>query len=270
MMNKNTYVLYHGNCYDGFGAAYAAWRSFGSDATYLPVVYGQPFPSEVPIGAIIYILDFSYPRDELIQQHGWSKNLVVLDHHTTAREALAGLSFATFDMDKSGARLAWDYFHPTRRIPWLLRYVEDRDLWRFILPDSREVASALRMYPMEFCVWDHMARNAQTFRPQLIREGRVVLTLTTMTVKMMCDKARWDDVGGFNVPIVNATCHWSEVGEELLSRYPDAQFVGSYYDAADGRRTWSLRSRPDFDVSTVAKILGGGGHPQAAGFVEVP
>lgn len=265
---SDTYVLYHGNCYDGFGAAYAAWRVFGDDATYIPVVYGQPFPPEVPVGATVYILDFSYPRDELIEHHGWSKKLVVLDHHATARDALASLSFATFDMERSGAHLAWAHFHPRRPLPWLLRYVEDRDLWRHALPNSREITSALRMYPMTFDVWDRVVRQAQAYRPRLIREGRTALTLTTMTVQMMCDKARIGRVGGYAVPVVNATCHWSEVGEELLSRYPEAPFAGSYHDSVDGRRTWSLRSRPGFNVSEVARHLGGGGHPQAAGFVE--
>lgn len=101
---SDTYVLYHGNCYDGFGAAYAAWRVFGDDATYIPVVYGQPFPPEVPVGATVYILDFSYPRDELIEHHGWSKKLVVLDHHATARDALTRIA----------RDLAYLVYHPHR------------------------------------------------------------------------------------------------------------------------------------------------------------
>jgi nanoRNase/pAp phosphatase (c-di-AMP/oligoRNAs hydrolase) len=41
-----------------------------------------------------------------------------------------------------------------------------------------------------------------------------------------------------------------------------------YNDIRADLRKWSLRSRPGFDVAAVAKSLGGGGHAQAAGFVE--
>ena len=56
----------------------------------------------------------------------------------------------------------------------------------------------------------------------------------------------------------------------MLKKYPEAPFVGSYFEDANGTRRWSLRSRPDFDVSEVAKKLGGGGHRQASGFREKP
>ncbi len=69
--------------------------------------------------------------------------------------------------------------------------------------------------------------------------------------------------------MVNVTVFSSEVGEELLKRFKKAPFSISYYDRADGQRHWSLRSRPDFDVSVLARKHGGGGHKQAAGF-ETP
>jgi len=57
-MNK-TFVLYHSPCYDGFGAAYAAWRSLGDTAEYIPVSHGNP-PPDLPKGSHVYIIDFSY------------------------------------------------------------------------------------------------------------------------------------------------------------------------------------------------------------------
>lgn len=49
--------------------------------------------------------------------------------------------------------------------------------------------------------------------------------------------------------------------------FPDAPFSASYCDRGDGKRSYSLRSLGDFDVSAVARMFGGGGHRNAAGFV---
>jgi nanoRNase/pAp phosphatase (c-di-AMP/oligoRNAs hydrolase) len=72
-------------------------------------------------------------------------------------------------------------------------------------------------------------------------------------------------VGGFVVPVVNATEMISEIGNALSVGRP---FSASYFDDNQvGMRRWSLRSQEDGeDVSKVAERFGGGGHPRAAGF----
>jgi len=101
---------------------------------------------------------------------------------------------------------------------------------------------------------------------ELAREGSAILRFRTQTVNTIVGFAHWGEIGGHRVPIVNATAHWSDVGEALLNKSPEAPFVGAWFEDADGVRRWSLRSRPDFDVSEVAKKLGGKidaipGHP---------
>ena len=112
------YVLYHKNCMDGKGAAYAAWKKFGESAKYIEVNYGEPVP-EMTDASEIYILDFSYPKDVLYKMAETAK-VVVLDHHKTAQADLEGVEFAKFDMTKSGAVLAWEYFHPNSPTPMSL------------------------------------------------------------------------------------------------------------------------------------------------------
>lgn len=260
---KNTYVLYHGDCFDGFGAAWAAYQWFGYEAEYIAVLHGKPMP-DIPDGATVFILDFSYPRADLV---ALSKRcaLKVLDHHASAKEALEGLDFATFDLNKSGARIAWEYFHPGEDIPGLLEYIEDRDLWRWALPQSREVAAAMRLYPFDFATWDFLAWPGRM--DGLKTEGEVCLRCTKELVKTIAQEAAFLRVGGHWVPVVNAPLRLtSEVCEELLSRHQGSLFVAAYCDRADGVRQWGLRSRGDFDCSQVAIDYGGGGHKASAGF----
>lgn len=262
MSEKNTTILYHAQCSDGFGAAWAAWLKFGDRAIYTPVQHGAP-PPEVPTGHAVFLLDFSYSRETTVALRERVRELHVLDHHHTAAKELEGLDYAVFDNEKSGAVLAWERFHPGEAVPDLLRYVMDKDLWRFELPRSREVAAGLSAHPFDFEVWSELKIA------DLAEEGATVLRYQKVVIDVICRQARDIELAGYRVPVVNATMLGSEVGAELLARHPDAPFVVIYFDRADGKRQWSLRSRENFDVSAVARRFQNGGHRQAAGFETV-
>lgn len=261
-------VLYHGNCPDGFGAAWAASLHFGDKADYVPVQYGEEPPNV--IGREIYILDFSYPRELLLKMKAVAASLLVLDHHKTAEADLAGLEFCEFDMERSGATMAWDRFCVgewweqqniiTRKF---VEYLTDRDLWRFELDGSREVSVAVWSYPRTFEAWTKLAQRID----ELKQEGVAILRYQQALVEQMCANAEVREIGGHRVPVVNASACFSEVGEFLCLRNPGMPFAAYYFDR-QGVRQWGLRSRGGFDVSGVAKAFGGGGHKGAAGWTE--
>ena len=61
-MVKNI-ILYHKGCSDGFGAAWSAWKKFGSKAQYIAVKYDEEPPKNLS-GKTVYILDFCYSMKE--------------------------------------------------------------------------------------------------------------------------------------------------------------------------------------------------------------
>lgn len=255
------YILYHKNCEDGFGAAWIAWQALGDQAAYIPVQHGD-LPPEIPDGSLVTIVDFSYPREVLIGLGEKMESLRVLDHHKTAAQDLIGLDFTTFDMDKSGAMLAWDHWFPSEPAPLLVQYIQDKDLWLFKLHRSREVSAALRSYPKDFKVWSNLSVD------DLAKDGIAIQRAISIQVAEHVEIATLQNVGGYLVPVVNATCYTSEIGDQLNARYPDSPFSASFVDRADGKRRWSLRSRGEFDVSEVAQKFGGGGHKNAAGYIQ--
>lgn len=259
------HVFYHGNCYDGFGAAYAAWKKLGDTAEYHPVSYGGKIPDVD--GDRLYIVDFSFKKDvlfELLHSRRFN-HIIVLDHHKTAQEDLEPLIdqysnlHIVFDMDRSGALITWDYFHKPEPAPMLIQYISDRDLWQFKLPATKKIHKALVSYPMDFKLWDSFDVN------RLEIEGETCERLYTQLVANICSKSWKTRIDDHEVPVVNTSIAWSEVGAKLLDDHPDAPFVASFTVMKNGH-IWSLRSREDFDVSAVAKKFGGGGHKQAAGF----
>ena len=127
-MIKENMVLYHANCPDVFGAAWSFYKKYGDSAEYIPVFHGHP-PPDVS-GRRVFIADFSYDRDTMIQMQKDSEFIIVLDHHKSAELQCSDLEFCHFDMSHSGAYLAWQYLFGDSSVPMLIRYIEDRDLWR--------------------------------------------------------------------------------------------------------------------------------------------
>lgn len=266
-----TKVLYHRSCNDGFSAAYCAWTVLGDSAQYMGVSYGEE-PPMIEEGDRIYVVDFSFSRDIMLSWEKIASQLVVLDHHKTAQEALQGLSFATFDMNKSGAVLAWEYWHPKEPIPPLIEYVQDRDLWKKELPLSDDVFVMLRSFKQEFEIWDtlaHLSREDFLSLAQMI--GTPILEKRQRDVEVIASTYIWKEIGGYKVPTVHTSkpSLISDLGHYLCKIIPEAPFSAISWSDGEGKTKWGLRSVGDFDVSQVAKQCGGGGHKNAAGFEEM-
>lgn len=249
-----TVVLYHAECADGFGAAWAIWKRFPT-ARFIPVKHGNPLPAGLEEQRVV-IVDFSYARETLEALAAQTEALLVLDHHITAEKALAGLPYAYFDMKKSGAVLAWEWAHD-QPAPWLLNYIQDKDLWTWALPSSREISAALASHPFDYQLWSNFQQK------DLEQEGRAILRYENELVSKLAAQATLIDFQGAIVPSVQTAILTSQVGERLSAQHP---FCVMWHDR-DGRRYYSMRSREDgADVGAIAASFGGGGHTHAAGF----
>lgn len=257
--------LYHHDA-DGCAAAAVVQLVHSTqDIIFEAVQYGQ-YPPDVT-GEDVIIVDFSYPREILLQMHRQAKSLLVLDHHKSAQEVLADLVFAYFDLKKSGAVLAWEHFFPGKPIPVFLQYIQDRDLWKFELPDSKAVSLGLRIYPLAIGLYLALLGRGQGGIEALKEEGFILLRYQEQQIKsILANGFDLIEIAGYKVPCINHTDSntVSEVCGRLSEGYP---FAACYFDTADGKRVFSLRSREDgIDVSEIAKQYGGGGHAHAAGF----
>ncbi len=162
--------IYHGNCADGFGAAYAVWKRYGEEVEFYPGVYQQDPPDVA--GCDVIMVDFSYKRPVIEKMAEVANSILILDHHKSAEEDLRQWTSegepqdytewnpapmedpvgdehvcAIFDMERSGAMIAWSFFHPFEPIPQLFKHIQDRDLWQFKLPGTREIQANLFSHP---------------------------------------------------------------------------------------------------------------------------
>jgi hypothetical protein len=254
-------VIYHADCTDGFGAAYAAWKLLGNRAEYHACKHGTPPPDVAD--KIVVILDFSYSNKITKEMIKAAAGLIVIDHHKSAVVELHDITNTHFDMNHSGARLAWDFFHPGKEAPKFIDYIEDRDLWKWELAYSKEFSAAFDMVPFEFEEFEKFEDDSVF--DDSVKRGSYILAYSKTVVKKVCDKAVHRKYEGMDVMVVNSG-HWmSEIGARLS---PDCDFaVIWFYDHKDRIIKVSLRAFHDhIDVSEIAKTYAGGGHRKAAGF----
>jgi uncharacterized protein len=263
-------VIYHHNCLDGFTAAWCAWLKYRDGAEYIPAQYNEAAPDVA--GADVLIVDFSYERAKLLEMHASAKSLRVLDHHKTAEQDLRGLDFCVFDMNRSGAGIAWDELHGGSRPP-LVNYVEDRDLWRFALPESKSINAWIGSWEFSFEAWNIVAWELAERPAQARAAGDAVLRKDERYVHNMCAQARFVEFAGHVVPVVNAPYINTSELVGALAEHPQGDgrvpFAVGWFQRHDGKYQYSLRSRGDFDVAKLAETFGGGGHRNAAGFTTV-
>lgn len=254
--------IYHGNCADGFGAAWVVRKAL-KDVDFFPGVYSNP-PPDVE-GRAVIMVDFSYKRPVLLDMAAKAGSIKVIDHHKTAAEDLRDLpvNVATwFDMEHSGAILTWEHFFPGEKPPQLLEHIEDRDLWRFNMSGTREIQANVFSYPYDFKIWDELMEMPVE---HLLAEGRAIERKHFKDVhELLGVVTRRMVIGGYNVPIANLPyIHVSDAAHELAKGEP---FAGCYWDTPKGR-VFGLRSTDaGVDVAEIAKQYGGGGHRNASGF----
>lgn len=254
-------VIYHGNCTDGFGAAYAAWKLLGDRAEYHAAKYGAPTPNMS--GKNVVVLDFSYDNTTTKRLMKEAKSFFIIDHHKSAMIELHDVTCTRFDMNHSGAMLAWKFFHPGKDAPRLIKFIEDRDLWKWEIPYSKEFSAAFDMVPFDFEEFSKFEDDSAV--DDAIKRGSYILAYSKTVISKIAKHASSRQVDGKEVLVVNSP-HWmSEIGNALSPKCDYALIW--YYDHASRQVKVSLRAHhEDADVSEVAKKYGGGGHRKASGF----
>lgn len=266
-------VIYHGHtCPDGFAAALAAWTYYEGRADFLSLDHGDVRSvDDLPAldGRAVYILDFSFGEAILRAMEERAAKLVMLDHHLSAAEKLTGFvcrcGVVHFDMKKSGARLAWEFFHPDQAVPDLVRFVEDRDIWVWQYPESASFLAALDMEPFDFARWQQIAQMNAGQLAAFIERGHAMDEKFSKLAELIAEAASPVVFNGVAGLMVNAPGVFHSLVGDLLAKKSGTFALLWSVDKAVTIKC-GLRSKPDFNCIPLAASMGGGGHAQASGF----
>lgn len=252
---------------DGSASKFAAYLIFGSRAKYIDVQYREPMP-EIEDGSEVYILDFSYSRDQLEALNARVNKLVVLDHHKTAQKDLEGLPYATFNMKKSGAMMSWQYFHPSKSIPEIISLVQSRDLWLFDWPDAKVFHAGFQRYREDVNKWYDASRHDEqgfNFRQLVKAEGKVILAYEDAQIDVLLKRVKFVRFLHTRVGIVNSSVLKDELAATIYNNPKNGVHGAIVYtiEPESQKALLSFRGAEGSDWSWVARHLGGGGHERS-------
>lgn len=275
MTRPKPLVIYHGKCIDGFSGAWCFNRVFGDSMEYHPGVY-QHTPPDV-YDRDVYLVDFSYKREVVLEMLGLARTVTLIDHHKSALDDLwdlgaSGLVTKHSSLEKSGAVLAWEYLQQAlgrkEKMPEMLLHVQDRDLWHFKLEGTRELSEFMFSQEYDFKVWDKIMSMTKHERNKAMTAGALVVQKHFKDLNELLSQLRRTMViGGVETPVACLPYMMASDGGGMMAL--TAPFAATYYDTAK-HRCFSLRSNATnvnhADVSSIAAQYGGGGHKHAAGF----
>jgi oligoribonuclease NrnB/cAMP/cGMP phosphodiesterase (DHH superfamily) len=263
---KHVICIYHGNCADGFTAAWVVRQALGAYVEFIPGFYQAPPPDVT--GAIVYIVDFSYKRPIMESIISKAEKVIHIDHHESAIKDMDGFTADNFETmysyenTESGAMLTWKYFYPEKEVPQFVKHIDDRDRWKFLLPGTREIQANIFSYDYTFENWDMLM--GQEVSKQISDGSAIERRMAKDTKELLGVVVRRMNIGGYNVPVANVPYQYgSDICHALAINEP---FAAYYYDKPVGREFGLRSAEGGVNVSTVAVMFGGGGHEHASGF----
>lgn len=275
-------IIYHGNCQDGFTAAWVCWLKFGYAPQYVPGFHNEPPPEvEFFTGKDVLMVDFTWKYDYMKAIGAVANSITILDHHKSALEDLAkfpdftvpslprrptdvGSPFESyvnavdwakneghgvvggFDMKRSGAMLAWNFLFSDQPAPLLVSFVQDRDLWKWELSHTREITGWLYSFDYDFEVWSAASKQIEdtTGRQLAISAGEAIMRKLMKDLNELLPlTAHLGSINGHQVPIANLPYTMASEGANLLAeKYRMMPFAATYWVGGDGMANFSLRS----------------------------
>ena len=173
-----------------------------------------------------------------------------------------------YDANRSGATIAWSYFHPESPVPPLLAIIEDDDLFRFALPDTRPMMAYIGVTHFTFEFWDELARQlADPVESEaLLTKVRTYREYFDLLIAQSVERAKLVMFEGYEIyigqthpmkPMVSA------LGNALAKKRGPLALVIQI--RTEGLAV-SMRGDGTVDLTIIAQKYGGNGHPSSAAF----
>ncbi|XP_002891746.2 uncharacterized protein LOC9327808 isoform X1 [Arabidopsis lyrata subsp. lyrata] len=311
MVQKKLAVLYHYPCHDGVFAALAAHLYFSAKSIpslFFPnTVYSPITINQLPLQEIshLYLLDFTGPPGFVYQVSPKVDNVVILDHHKTAIESLGDVSLtcknvtSLLDIERSGATIAFDYFTQKlveecrgsckemddfKRMRRVFEYIEDADIWKWELPESKAFNSGILDLKIEYDFNQNQSLFDQLLsldHESVINRGKQSLSKKHKRIHEALEQSYEIVLGGDEefgrCLAVNAdeiAELRSELGNQLAAKSKNLNLrgVGAVVYRVpelgdENKLKISLRSVAEEDTTPVSQRFGGGGHKNASSFL---
>lgn len=254
----------------------------------------------------VYFVDFCPKPAQVEVLRSYFPSVIIIDHHKSAFDAMVEAGYTVkpheasgwlvhgddsfrvvssgpddsrhvylyymYAAEESGALMAYRYFHGFKAdVPDYIKWVSDRDLWKFNYPESKPFAAGMSQY-MSVHPGQLTSLLTPTGVDEMLGVGQAILnTQDAYVAKQLRNKIEtvaFTDGEGKQHPV--AMYNSTYLPSELCDAYWGTQMgvdIMALYTVIDASKViYSVRSRAGVDSLWLAKHFGGGGHAQANGF----
>ncbi len=225
----------------------------------------------------IYITDLSVP-DSVYQEvlkKDWVSKFKVFDHHKTHQYA-SKYPFVTLQLEECATSLFYQYvktLYPVLNQEKIKKYVDcvlDLDMWYWV---AKKNLIAKQLGDL-FTIFGNLS-YIEYFKEKLTKEKdfklndfeEKILKIEEEKIKnyfqLKEEQLKTYTYKNYQVGVVFAEQYKSELGMMLQNAHRELDFIAMINPSGGV----SLRTQKDaIDLSDLASVLGGGGHPKASGF----
>lgn len=282
-------IVYHDNCNDGICSLWCAYH-YNNKFTQIGIGAGKDLDLKTynMKDKIIIFTDVCPSIESLIELSSIAKHITVIDHHETNLRKSEDTRLNSipnikmiFDMKRSACMMTWDYFFEGEKRPWFIEHVGDRDIWAQKLKYNTEIIKAIDFF--DFINAKHLDRLDKLYEydkdtlKKLIKFGKKIILITN---KILNDESKYAKEATMVVNKKKYRIWVGTIKSDLVSDFgnllstkkfndntnPDFVLVWNYIPTSD---SWSISLRGSDNspnLSKIAEVFGGGGHPKASGF----
>lgn len=270
--------FFHSQDLDGHCSGFLLKDHFKEDIELIGINYGDPFPwHRIDSQTEVWMADFSLqPFSDMERLAKQAKGFIWIDHHSSAIESYRGSSITLEGKRETytaACELLWNYLYPEKEVPEAIALLARYDVWDH--SDERAVFlnagfSRYNTNPEDsnnLGIWRAL-KDFNSFRCNVIREGRVIIEydqhLRDRTVLDNSFPTKFNDLRAI---AVNTTFIGSPTFNKVWD--PEKFDICLAFHILPSKN-WRVRlysPKEKVNVGNIAKDFGGGGHPDAAGFV---
>jgi len=211
------------------------------------------------------------PNNNFLELLDESNEIIVIDHHKKI-ETKRKITFH-HNTKKSASQLVWEYIYKNKNYPKYINYIADRDLYKFALKNSEIINNGFYILGLTKTPNDIEKLSGIRDYSEIETSGKVFKKIKDDNLKYIVSNSKFAiDPYGNNVAITDCPRQYrSDAGNEMMNlihptskKNPNYSVIWKYVPDID--EYWiSLRSN-GFDVTSVFKEYGCGGHKRAGGF----
>lgn len=266
-----TLVLYYRHGVAGFASAFLWWKKFGDTDHVYRGHQNMAYLNTEEFDRFVFLDCCPKARDvrNILKSN---KKIVLIDRHQMANDTLGRLysnerdqfEKVMFDSNRSTVSMTVEYLdipHPEK----FIQYIEDRDLSKFSLENTREINIAISNIQKDFNEWNKIFSDWEKGLVNLLIAGKTLVNYQDLIVSVLVkhDHIVWfkyDDQT--EVPLINSNLYQSEIGK-LLCRLLQVKFAGCFNIRGNMVNIHIHGKGADI----FAKAYGGNGDYKYAGFM---